>query len=257
MSECDAARISPVLRYRDADAAIQWLTRAFGCTTHEVHKAPSGAVVHAELRFGASGVGISTAGPVVAGHPWTDVRSGIYVCLKNVDALFTRAGRAGATMAQPLNDTSYGAREGSLRDPGGHLWSVGTYPMGAAEGTPSLFTALHYADGPAASTFLRDAFGFTPGVMVEAAGVVHHGELMLGRDVLLFSSSAKACGYWGAGSQCACVVVDDPDAHFERASAAGAIVLQLPQDAPYGARGYYAEDPEGFVWGFSNYRPGG
>jgi uncharacterized glyoxalase superfamily protein PhnB len=246
-----------VLRYRDADAAIQWLTRAFGCTTQELHRAPSGEVVHAEARFGANGVGISTAGAVIADNPWTAVRLGLYVCLQEVDALFERARLAGAAVAAPLNDTSYGARDGSLRDPGGHLWSVGTYPMGSADGAPSLFTALHYVDGPAAVAFLCNAFGFTPGTIIEEAGVVHHGELRLGRDVLMISSSEKACGFWGHDSQCACVCVPDPDAHHEKAAAAGAQVLQPPHDTAYGARGYYVQDPEGFVWGFSNYRPGG
>jgi uncharacterized glyoxalase superfamily protein PhnB len=52
------------------------------------------------------------------------------------------------------------------------------------------------------------------------------------------------------------VFVDDPDAHFERACAAGAVVVQAPADGADGVRGYYVEDPEGFVWGFSSYRAG-
>jgi uncharacterized glyoxalase superfamily protein PhnB len=256
MSDYGEATISPVFRYNDADAAMAWLAGAFGFSTHEVHKTPAGEVVHGEMRFGASGIGISTAGPVVPGNPWSEVRLGIYVCLQQVDPFFSRAERAGARVAQALNDTSYGAREGSLRDPGGHLWSVGTYPIGAADGSRSLFTALHYTDGPAAAAFLREAFGFAPGLMVEAPGVVHHGELRLGRDLLMISSSPKECGHWGVHAQCTCVLVDEPDAHFARATAAGATVLQPPQDTPYGARGYYVQDPEGFVWGFSNYRAG-
>lgn len=257
MSQFADARISPVFRYRDADAAVAWLTRAFGFTTQEVHRAPSGEIVHAELRCGASGLGLSSAGPVVPGNPWSAVRLGIYVCLNDVDALFNRAAASAFEVAQPLNDTSYGAREGSLRDSGGHLWSLGTWPMANPVGAPTIFVALHYADGKEAARLLEEGLAFRRGMMVhdEDASVLRHGELTLGRDVLMVSSSPRAGVFEGLDSQCTCVYVDDVDAHFANASAAGATVLQPPRDTPYGARDYYVQDPEQFVWGFGNYRP--
>jgi uncharacterized glyoxalase superfamily protein PhnB len=45
------------------------------------------------------------------------------------------------------------------------------------------------------------------------------------------------------------VVVDDLDAHWERARAAGARVLTDPDETPHG-RQYRAEDPEGHRWLF-------
>ena len=53
-----------------------------------------------------------------------------------------------------------------------------------------------------------------------------------------------------------CVQVDDPDAHFARAKAAGAVILQELKDEDYGSRGYMAKDPEGHQWYFGTYRPG-
>ena len=47
------------------------------------------------------------------------------------------------------------------------------------------------------------------------------------------------------------VYVDDVDAHYERAVAAGATIHQPPEDAPYGDRRYDAEDPEGHRWSFA------
>ena len=249
------ARINPVFRYRDAPRAIEWLAGAYGLVTQELHSTPSGEVVHAELRFGPSAIGISSAGPLVDGNPWTAVRLGVYVCLKEVDALFARAVSGCAEVAQPLADTSYGAREGSLRDPGGHLWSLGTYPMGSVDADPTLFVALHYRDGRGAAAFLQHAFGFAPGLIVDTDGVIHHGEFTLGRDVAMMSASPRECGYWGDHSQCTCAYVADVDAHHAQALASGATILQPPQDTPYGARGYYTSDCEGFVWGFGSYRP--
>jgi uncharacterized glyoxalase superfamily protein PhnB len=55
---------------------------------------------------------------------------GLYVYVEDVDAHHARAAAAGADIVRPLNDTSYGAREYSLRDPEGNLWSFGTYLPG-------------------------------------------------------------------------------------------------------------------------------
>ena len=51
------------------------------------------------------------------------------------------------------------------------------------------------------------------------------------------------------------LVVDDPDAHYERAVAAGAEIVQPLTDEDYGSRGYTARDPEGNVWSFGTYQP--
>jgi uncharacterized glyoxalase superfamily protein PhnB len=47
------------------------------------------------------------------------------------------------------------------------------------------------------------------------------------------------------------VVVDDVDAHHERARAAGATIAAAPADQPHGSRIYRAVDPEGHRWIFS------
>jgi uncharacterized glyoxalase superfamily protein PhnB len=48
---------------------------------------------------------------------------------------------------------------------------------------------------------------------------------------------------------------DDPDALFARATAEGAAVVQAPTTTHYGARSCWVRDLEGFVWGFTTYRP--
>ena len=56
-------------------------------------------------------------------------------------------------------------------------------------------------------------------------------------------------------TQGTCVIVQDPDAHYRDAVAAGAeIVLDLV-DQSYGGRGYSCRDPEGRVWSFGDYDP--
>jgi uncharacterized glyoxalase superfamily protein PhnB len=47
------------------------------------------------------------------------------------------------------------------------------------------------------------------------------------------------------------VYVDDVDAHFEQAKAAGAEIVMKPTDQEYGDRRYDAKDPEGNFWSFA------
>jgi uncharacterized glyoxalase superfamily protein PhnB len=51
------------------------------------------------------------------------------------------------------------------------------------------------------------------------------------------------------------VVIDDVDAHAERARANGAEITRDPSDTDYGSRGYSARDPEGNTWHFGTYQP--
>jgi uncharacterized glyoxalase superfamily protein PhnB len=51
------------------------------------------------------------------------------------------------------------------------------------------------------------------------------------------------------------VVVQDVDAHYSRAKAAGAEILAEPSDPPYGGRFYSCRDLEGNVWSFGSYDP--
>jgi uncharacterized glyoxalase superfamily protein PhnB len=59
----------------------------------------------------------------------------------------------------------------------------------------------------------------------------------------------------GAETQSNYIVVDDADAHFRNAKAAGAsIVLDIKNDE-HGGRGYACRDPEGHIWSFGTYDP--
>jgi uncharacterized glyoxalase superfamily protein PhnB len=120
--------IFPSLRYRDADAAIEWLGSAFGCEPHEVHRGPDDRVVHAELRFGDAILmlgeerdGDDRGFGRHAGQGW------LYVAVDDPDGLFARSRAAGAEIVRGLEDTDYGSRDFSVRDPEGNLWSFGTY----------------------------------------------------------------------------------------------------------------------------------
>jgi uncharacterized glyoxalase superfamily protein PhnB len=251
--------IFSALRYADAKAAMAFLERAFGFERQNVFEGPDDTIAHAELRSGSASIGLSTRTPPEPGNPWTHVRTGVYAVLPDpaaVDAHHDRAVAAGAEIARPLQDTHYGSREYSAWDCERRLWSFGTYSH-AAPGEPTLFVCVHYEQGRTALDWLVRAFGFEKTLEVPGGnGEIVHAELWLGDSVLMVSSDRQARDMLGNDRQGICIAVADPDAHYTRATGAGATIVQPPQDTSYGARGYYARDPEGFLWGFSTYRPG-
>jgi len=110
--------IFPAMRFADPDAALQWLSQAFGFTQRAVHRDEEGVVRHAEMSLGA--------GTIMFGHGDPRSRS-IYVAVEDADAHYARARAAGAEITRELQDTAYGSREYSARDLEGNTWSFGTY----------------------------------------------------------------------------------------------------------------------------------
>ncbi len=51
----------------------------------------------------------------------------MYLVTDDPDGLYARATAAGAEVIRELNDTDYGSRDFSVRDPEGTIWSFGTY----------------------------------------------------------------------------------------------------------------------------------
>jgi uncharacterized glyoxalase superfamily protein PhnB len=123
--------IWPCLAYKDARAAIEFLTAAFGFESRAAYAReddPS-VIEHGELRwplgggvmFGSAGKDDTAWGQRVPGN------DAIYVVCDEPDALFARATAAGAEVVRGLVDEDYGSRGFTVRDPEGNLWSFGTY----------------------------------------------------------------------------------------------------------------------------------
>ncbi len=122
--------IYPALSYRDARAAIDFLTSAFGFEELMVVPGDNGSIVHAELNLGPAVVMLGSARPEMGWQSPRDmpaVNSTLYVAIDDPDAHFQRAKAAGAEIIREPADTDYGSREYGAKDPGGHHWSFGTY----------------------------------------------------------------------------------------------------------------------------------
>lgn len=114
---------------------------------------------------------------------------------------------------------------------------------------------LLYEDGAAAVRFLTEAFGFAIGDHCETddKGRVTHADLRLGDATIMFGEppGGTSPNAVGGATVLVCVFVDDVDAHYAHAVAAGAHVDGEPEDKPYGWRTYGVTDPQGHQWWFN------
>jgi len=116
-----------------------------------------------------------------------------------------------------------------------------------------------YRDAKAAIAFLETAFGFATLVAFENDGQVTHPEMKSGDACLMLGTGAdkqRRDGDLPPAERGVYLVVDDVDALFERAKAAGATVVWEPHDTEFGARRCRVMDPEGYEWSFGTYAPG-
>jgi uncharacterized glyoxalase superfamily protein PhnB len=131
--------VTPYLVVKGAGRAVEFYTKAFAAREGQRTTCDrTGRVLHTTLRIGDSIIMLSDEfgehgcrGPA-AGVP-SPVTIHLYV--EDVDAVFDRAVRAGATPTMSVCDAFWGDRYGQLRDPFGHQWSVATHTedLSAAE----------------------------------------------------------------------------------------------------------------------------
>ncbi len=120
---------------------------------------------------------------------------------------------------------------------------------------PLIIPYLYYRDVPAALDFLTGAFGFkeemrhaTPSDGMHAEASFEGQLVMMGQGV--HERSLRTPRDAGAATMGVFIYLDDVDAHYEAARAAGAEIVHPPKDAPYG-RNYWANDLEGHPWFFT------
>jgi uncharacterized glyoxalase superfamily protein PhnB len=121
-------QVWPSLLARDARALIKFLVDAFGFEETVVY-GDEQTVHHAELAWPpGGGIMLGTApNPDTDDLPLRPGTFGAYVVTDDADALYKRATAAGAEVIRELQNTDYGSRDFTVRDPEGNQWSFGTY----------------------------------------------------------------------------------------------------------------------------------
>jgi PhnB protein len=143
-------RLSPYLCVDGASDAIAFYTEVLGGTERMRMDAPGGRVGHAEIEIGDSVVMLADPFPHASTTPPSDAgatTAAIVMYVEDVDAVVSNAVDAGATITEEVEDKFWGDRFGTIRDPFGHVWSIGTHvedvsPQEMAERAKSAMAAM-------------------------------------------------------------------------------------------------------------------
>ncbi len=123
---------------------------------------------------------------------------------------------------------------------------------------PRSAPACSYRDPLAALDWLERAFGLRLSMMVrDADGRLVHAEMRFADAYIVVDSEwtervASPASLGGRNTQVLYLrLTGGIDEHCAQARAAGAIIVQEPEDQVYGERTYRVADPEGHFWTFS------
>ncbi|MBK5295018.1 MAG: VOC family protein [Acidobacteriia bacterium] len=232
--------VTPFILVPQPDKLLDFLEAAFGAQVTHRGPAPNGGF-HGEARLGQAMLMVG-GGDMAVGR---ELRASLHYFVDDVDAAYRRAIAAGAKVfmgeAGEPADRPYGERSAFVEDPFGNQWFLARHlgPEGERPGEMTPYLYPESARGLIA--FLEKAFG------AEGLGVYEHeGRVM--HAVRLGDSLVEMGEGPPFGPQALSLYVEDPDAMYERALAAGATSLWEPKDQPYGERTAGVRDPFGNQW---------
>ena len=121
--------------------------------------------------------------------------------------------------------------------------------------TDTVLPHLIYRDVAQALDWLVSAFGSVEHYRYGPPGSPQGAQAPLGDAWVMLESARgrKTPVELSQGTQYLSVFVDDVEAHYARAKAAGARIVEELNDTVYGERQYVAEDLDGHAWLFSRH----
>ena len=121
----------------------------------------------------------------------------------------------------------------------------------------TVFPCITFRDAKASFDWLERALGAERlAVYEDDEGRVVHAELRIGAGAIMAGDERAGSKATPPGVSVLYMVVDDADAAYERAKAAGAEVTE-PVDQDDGAREITVTDPDGNRWSLGTYRGAG
>jgi PhnB protein len=273
----------PRMSFKDVDQAIEFYKKAFDATETFRFKI-EGKAEHAEIKVGDSPIMLSAEWPEggrlsaeTLGQSPVDIR----IRVDDVDSFAARAVAAGLRVSRPIRDQFYGMREGHFVDPFGYGWSICTVKEELSEpelyrrfeamkpqapkstedwSRPGFRTVTPYliaADGPALVEFAKQVFGAEEKFRgVGSAGGLH-AELLIGDSMMMIGGGIPGREFrFTPNVHALHVYVEDADAVYNRALAAGASSLGEVRDQEYGERSGSVKDPAGNFWYIATHQGG-
>ena len=114
---------------------------------------------------------------------------------------------------------------------------------------------VRYRNVPEAIAWLSRVFGFREHYRYGERGNESGAQMIAGRAYIMVAEvrGGRTPAEWGFGTQSLTIFVDDVEAHYERAKAGGAQIVEEPHETEYGEFQYAALDLDGHHWLFSRH----
>jgi PhnB protein len=276
------ATAAPRLAFRDPAKAIEFYQRALGAK-ETFRFEVGGSIPHAEIMIGESTIDITGEWPeggrfsaeTLGGSPIS-----MSVRVDDVDAFAEHAVAEGMKVVRAAQDQFYGHRDALLQDPFGYSWGIYTvkeemsaeemhrrmkgmhrgperaHAPRAGEGVspvrPGFRMVTPYLvaeDGNALLDFVRDVFSAEEMLRVKTPIGGVHGELRIGDSTVMMGGGTPGHKFPASLQPNALhVYVKDADEVTKKALAAGATLINAPQDQEYGERSSSVVDAAGNFW---------
>jgi len=122
--------VSAALTVSDIPAAVSFYQKAFGFTKREIMNGPDGKPIHAALTLRGATLMLGPEGPAYGKRSAKSVGASpaaLYLYVEDVDKVVSKALSLGAASQGPVMDMFWGDRCGTVVDPDGYTWMVGTH----------------------------------------------------------------------------------------------------------------------------------
>ena len=122
--------VSAMLTVSDIPAAVSFYQKAFGFAKRGIMNGPDGKPIHVELTLRGTTLMLGPENPDMGKRSAKSIGSspaGLFIYVENVDKVIGKAASLGATSHGPAMDMFWGDRCGTLEDPNGYTWMVGTH----------------------------------------------------------------------------------------------------------------------------------
>jgi PhnB protein len=122
--------VSAALTVSDIPAAVSFYQKAFGFSKRAIMNGPDGKPMHAELTLRGTTLMLGPESPAMGRRSAKSVGASpatLYIYVENVDKVVEKATKLGATPQGHVMDMFWGDRCGTVVDPDGYAWMVGTH----------------------------------------------------------------------------------------------------------------------------------
>ena len=122
--------VSAMLTVSDIPAAVSFYQKAFGFSKRAIMNGPDGKPIHAELTLRGTTLMLGPENTDMGKRTAKNIGASpasLFIYVENVDKVVAKAIGLGAEAKGPVMDMFWGDRCGTIVDPDGYAWMVGTH----------------------------------------------------------------------------------------------------------------------------------